>query len=89
MSYINAKKDAKTVKMAAKAANLESYVKEIWAAPDLETKRMKAVQMAEQFEVGGKESFIDSIMTAPTTKAVDQIATNALLKGEGMSTKRF
>lgn len=89
MSTINAKYDAKVSKMAAKAGNLESYVREVWAAPDLATKRAKACQMAEQFEVGGKESFIDSIMMAPTTKAVDQIATNALLKGEGMSTKRF
>lgn len=89
MSTINSKKDVQVNKMAAKAANLQAYVQEVWSASDLETKRMKACQMAEHFEVGGKEKFIDSIMTAPNAKAVDRIATNALLKGEGMSTKRF
>ena len=89
MSTINARQDAKVSKMASKAANLQSFVQEVWSAKDLETKRAKACQMAEHFEVGGKESFIDSIMTAPNAAAVDRIATNALLKGEGMSTKRF
>ena len=86
---INAKQDAQVGKMAAKAANLQAFVQEVWLAPDLETKRMKACQMAEHFEVGGKEKFIDSIMTAPNAKTVDNIAKNAFLKGEGMSTKRF
>lgn len=86
---INAKKDAKTTKMAAKAANLQDFVQRVWAETNLECKKIVACLMAEQFEVGGKEAFIKAINDAPDKTAVDRIATNAMLKGEGMSTKRF
>lgn len=88
-TIVNVKHDTKVTKMAEKSADLQVYVKGVWRAFDLESKRIKACEMAEHFEVGGREKFIESIMSAPNAKAVDRIATNAMLKGEGMSTKRF
>lgn len=86
---INAKKDVKNAKMAERAANLERFVQAVWLQKTLDSKKGAALLMAEQFEVGGKEDFIKAVMEATSTQALDKLATNAMLKGEGMSTKRF
>lgn len=87
MGTINARKDQKTSKMASRAANLTPFVNRIRDEKDLVAKKQIAYEMAEQFEVGGKENFILSIQTAASASVVDRIAYNALLKGEGLSSK--
>lgn len=89
MSTLNSKKDAQNAAMAGKAADLTPYVQKVWSVKTLEAKREAALAMAEQFEVGGREDFIKAVKASPTTAALDKLATNAMLKGEGMSTKVY
>lgn len=89
MTIIGTKNDAKVARMAAKAADLSKLLESVYLATDLETKRNLALSMADHFTVGGKEKFMQSIRNAPNATTIDKIATNATLKGEGMSTKRF
>lgn len=89
MTTINARKDAQVSKMADKAADLSKLLEYVYLSTDLEEKRNLACLMADHFKVGGKEKFLQSIRSAPNAQAIDRIATNATLKGEGMSTKRF
>jgi hypothetical protein len=86
---INAKKDAQVTKMAERAANLQEQVAAIWAEKDFEKKKLLAIALADSFELGGKDKFIEAVNTIPNAVKLDQLATNAMLKGEGMSTKRF
>lgn len=86
---INAKRDAKNAKMAGKAADLSSYAQAVSAAPDLETKKVKAREMAEHFEVGGKADFLKAVEEITSPQKLDFLVWNTLMKGEGMSTKRF
>ncbi len=89
MNTINSRKDAQNAAMAQKAADLKLLVQAVWKAKGRDNKRIAALAMAEACEVGGKESFIESINAAETEKVIDSIAANAMLKGEGMSTKRY
>jgi hypothetical protein len=89
MTTINAKTDVKKAAMAKKAADLTPFVQKVWSATTLEDKKQAALAMADQFEVGGREDFIKAVYAQPTPKKLDQLATNAMLKGEGMSTKGF
>jgi hypothetical protein len=89
MGTISSKQDIKVNKMASRAANLQIEVQAVWMEKDIETKKLLAIKLAESFELGGKEKFIESIRTAPNAATIDRIAANAMLKGEGMSTKRF
>lgn len=89
MSTINAKKDSKNTKMAGKAADLSTLAQAVWTEKNFEQKKAKAILMAEQFEVGGKDAFILAVQNCPNAAAVDKITGNAMLKGEGMSTKRW
>lgn len=88
-STINAKRDHKNSKMAAKAADLSQYAQAVSAAKDLETKKLKAREMAEHFEVGGKADFLKAVDEITTASKLDFLVWNTLMKGEGMSTKRF
>lgn len=89
MSTINARRDAQTNKMAAKAADLGALAQAVWTAPDLELKRAAAIEMASHFEVGGRDAFVEKVKLMTTTKQIDQIVGYAMLKGEGKGTKRF
>lgn len=89
MSTINAKQDAKIGKMAAKAADLGQFAQAVWAVKDLESKKVKAREMAEQFEVGGKADFLKAVDEITTAFKLDSLISNTLLKGEGKSSKRY
>lgn len=89
MSTINARKDAQTNKMAAKAADLGALAQAVWKATDVEAKRAAAIEMASHFEVGGRDVFIEKVKAMTTSKEIDQIVGYAMLKGEGKGTKRF
>jgi hypothetical protein len=89
MSTISGKRDAKNQKMALKANDLGKYARSIWLESDLEAKKALAIEMANHFEVGGKQKFIDSVNGTTSSAALDTLVSNAMLKGEGMSTKRF
>ena len=89
MSTINAKKDKQNAKMANRAANLQALVQAVWAEKEFAIKQIRAVEMSEAFEVGGKEDFVRAVFEQTTNAGLDKLATNAMLKGEGMSTKRW
>lgn len=89
MSTINARNDAKVGKMAAKAADLGPLAQAVWLAKDLESKKARAREMAEAFEVGGKADFLKAVEEITTTAKLDSLISNTLLKGEGKSSKRF
>lgn len=89
MSTINARQDAKIGKMASKAADLGQFAQAVWAAKDLESKKVKAREMAEHFEVGGKVDFLKAVDEVTTTTKLDFLVSNTLMKGEGKSSKRY
>ena len=89
MTIISGKKDAKAQKMGARANDLSLYAQAIWQESDLSKKKLLAHEMANHFEVGGKQDFIDSVNVISSTKQLDQLVANTMLKGEGKSTKRF
>jgi len=89
MSTINAKRDSKVNKMAGSAANLQALVQAVWAEKEFAIKQIRALEMADAFEVGGKEDFVKAVFEQKTNADIDRLATNAMLKGEGMSTKRW
>lgn len=89
MSTISGKNDKKIQKMAAKAADLGEYVRAVWSEKDFDKKKDLAREMAKHFEVGGQQDFIDSVNQVTSPAKLDQLVSNAMLKGEGMSTKRF
>lgn len=89
MGTINAKSDSKNAKMAEKSTDMSQYLNLISLEMNLDKKKILAIEMAEHFTVGGKENFIESITNTKSVNDVDRIAFNAVLKGEGLSSKRF
>ncbi len=89
MSYINAKKDAKTVKMASKASDMKPFLDRINAEKDLEKAKLIAIEMSICFTAGGIEKFVESVNRVSTYDKLIMLCYNASLKGEGMGTKRF
>lgn len=75
--------------MASKAADLGAYAQAVWATKDLESKKMKAREMAECFEVGGKVDFLKAVDEITTATKLDFLVSNTLMKGEGKGAKRF
>lgn len=89
MGIIKARKDQDNAKMASKASDMQQHLAKVSAEKDLDRKKLFAIEMSKYFTVGGKEKFVDSITNAKTAIDVDRISFNAVLKGEGLSSKRF
>lgn len=79
--------DEDKAKMAAKAADLGSFAQKVWAAKTIEAKKAAAHDMAAAFKVGGKGDFKADVDKCKTPGEVDKLCSNAMLKGEGKSTK--
>ena len=85
----NLKKEEEKKSKASKAADLETELNAVRDEKDLEKKKTAARAMAKHFKVGGESKFLAAVDAAKTPAAVDQLAYNAALKGEGKGTKLY
>jgi hypothetical protein len=70
----------------SKAINLESFIKAVWAAGDLATKKGIAVEMinASHAKAETKEKALRDLQSMVSTKKVDFFVTNYSFSGSGM-----
>lgn len=76
-------------KRAEKASDLSGVLNDVKNATDLDSKKAAARKLASAFTAGGKDKFLASVDACKTPGAVDVLAYNAALKGEGHGTKLY
>lgn len=68
--------------------DLESWVKQIWLLPNIEDKRLVALDMLENMEFKKKiDIFRVKITTARSGLIIDKLCTDILLSGENLKVR--
>lgn len=69
--------------------DLESWVKQVWMLPNLEDKKLVALDMLNNMAFKKKiDEFKAKIYNAKTGAVVDKLCTAILLSGEGLKVKK-
>lgn len=71
---------------AVNAVKFQNETQAVWAEPDLEKKRLLVRKMVESFKYREKQNqFLISVEQAKTGLALDKLATQIMLYGDGLS----
>lgn len=69
--------------------NLELHLQQVWLLPDLEDKRLVALDLVNNMEFKGKaDQFIVKIKECVKPEKIDEICTNLVLAGEGFGFRK-
>lgn len=69
--------------------DLELHLKQVWMLPNINDKRLVALDLVNNMQFKGKaDSFISAINKARTAAKIDEICTNIVMAGEGFGSSK-